>query len=288
MILSIASGKGGTGKTTIAVNLALALHNVQFIDCDVEEPNAHLFLKPDIQEKKPATVLVPEVDETRCDYCGKCREICAYNAIAVFPKEQGRVGGVLIFPHLCHSCGGCILLCPQEAITEKEREIGIIEAGQSGEIEFIHGRLTIGEIMSPPLIKQVKEYIKPSKMVIIDAPPGTSCPVIAAVHGSDFCILVTEPTPFGLYDLTLAVEVLEKLQIPFGVIINRSDIGNRKVDDYCESKNIPILMRIPFDREIASLYSQGIPMVTVKREYVNTFLEMVDSIKHQISRSQSV
>lgn len=288
MIISIASGKGGTGKTTVAVNLALALRDVQFIDCDVEEPNAHLFLNPDIQESKPATVLVPEVDETRCDYCGKCREICAYNAIAVFPKDQGKVGGVLIFPHLCHSCGGCSLLCPQKAITEKEREIGIIEAGQSGQIEFIHGRLTVGEIMSPPLIKQVKEYIKPSKTVIIDAPPGTSCPVIAAVHGSDFCILVTEPTPFGLYDLTLAVEVIEKLQIPFGVIINRADIGNRAVDDYCQRKNIPILMRIPFDRNIASLYSQGIPLITEMQEYANTFLQMTDSIEHQIMKGRYI
>jgi MinD superfamily P-loop ATPase len=278
MIISVASGKGGTGKTTVAVNLALVLNNVQFLDCDVEEPNAHLFLKPDIKDKKLATIPIPEVDESKCDYCGRCRDICAYGAIAVIPPDKKTRGSIMIFPHLCHSCGGCSLLCPQEAIKEIQKEIGIIEIGNCGDIQFVHGKLNIGEIMSPPLIKQVKEYINPACTVIIDAPPGTSCPVIASVKGSDFCILVTEPTPFGLNDLVLAVEVLEKLQISHGVVVNRSNIGDDKVDLYCRKKNIPILMRIPFDKEIAFLYSKGIPIVKEKKEYIKRFQDMFNLI----------
>lgn len=278
MIISVASGKGGTGKTTVAVNLALVLNNVQFLDCDVEEPNAHLFLKPNIKDKKIATIPVPEVDESKCDYCGKCREVCAYNAIAVISPDEDIKGSILFFTHLCHGCGGCSLLCPQYAIREVGKEIGLIEIGNCGDIEFIHGRLNIGEIMSPPLIKQVKGYINPERIVIIDAPPGTSCPVIASVKGSDFCILVTEPTPFGLNDLILAVEVLRKLNIPFGVVVNRSDIGDDKVDLFCKENNIPILMRIPFDREIALLYSRGVPIVKGKKEYIKRFHELYDRL----------
>ena len=279
MIISVASGKGGTGKTTIAVNLALSLKNVQLLDCDVEEPNAHLFLKPEIQSKKIAAIPVPQVDVSLCDYCGKCRDVCAYNAIAVFPGDESRKGsGILIFPHLCHGCGGCTLLCPQNAIHEVDKEIGVIETGICGDMQFVHGTLNVGEIMSPPLIRQVKQYIDRSRTVIIDAPPGTSCPVIGTVKGSDFCILVTEPTPFGLHDLVLAVEVLEKMKIPFGVVINRSDIGDGGVDNFCRNKNIPILMQIPFDKEIAVLYSNGIPFVREKKEYRRKFADMFAAI----------
>lgn len=287
MIISVASGKGGTGKTTVAVNLALALDSVQLLDCDVEEPNAHIFLNPVIKEKIASTVLIPEVDEAKCTYCGKCREVCAYHAIAVFPQQNDKKGSILIFPHLCHGCGGCSLLCPEKAIREVHKEIGVVEIGKSGTVRFVHGRLNIGEIMSPPLIKHVQEYIDPSRTVIIDAPPGTSCPVIAAVKGSDFCILVTEPTPFGLHDLVLAVEVLQKLQTPFGVVVNRSDIGDEKVDTYCKDRNIPILMRIPFDREIAFLYSQGIPFVDEKKEYRKTFEDMFLRIKTIVNGKKS-
>jgi len=283
MIISVASGKGGTGKTTIAVNLALSLTNVQFLDCDVEEPNAQIFLKARMSGEKKAFILVPKVDETKCTYCGQCREVCAYNAIAVLPGSGGAKGKVLIFPYLCHGCGACSLLCPQGAIKEVHKEIGLIEIGEKQGIQFIHGRLDIGETMSPPLIRQVKEYIDPSKVVIIDAPPGTSCPVITTVKGSDFCILVTEPTPFGLNDLILAVEVLQKIQIPFGVIINRADIGDQKVELYCKENKIPILMRIPFDREIAQLYSNGIPLVAQKTEYIAQFRDMFNLIKKGLS-----
>jgi len=282
MIISVASGKGGTGKTTIAVNLALSLGNVQLLDCDVEEPNAHIFLKPKIKERSLAFIPIPEVDEAKCNTCGKCREVCAYHAIAVIPSNDGEKGSVLIFPHLCHGCGACSLLCPQKAIREVNKEIGVVEIGMSQEIQFIHGKLNVGEIMSPPLIRQVKVNINPAHIVIIDAPPGTSCPVIAAVKKSDYCILVTEPTPFGLNDLVLAVEVLRKLKIPFGVVINRSDIGDDKVDQYCQDKSIPILLRIPFDKEIALLYSRGIPLVQEKAEYKEKFRKMFGMIEKEL------
>jgi len=274
MIVSVASGKGGTGKTTVAVNLALALKNVQFLDCDVEEPNAHIFLKPRINGEKKAFIPVPEVDEAKCTYCGKCREVCAYHAIAVLPGSDGKKGSVLIFPHLCHGCGACSALCPEKAIKEVNREIGVIEIGEAQGIQFVHGKLNIGEAMSPPLIRQVKGYINPTRTVIIDAPPGTSCPVITAVKGSDFCVLVTEPTPFGLNDLILAVEVLRKIKIPFGVVINRSDIGDGKVEDYCGNENIPILMKIPFSREIAVSYSEGVPIVEKDASYQDKFVNL--------------
>ncbi len=278
MVISIASGKGGTGKTTVAVSLALSLDkSVQLLDCDVEEPNAHIFLKPRIKEKRSVSIPVPKIDESKCNFCGKCAKVCAYNAIAVLKNN------VLTFPQLCHGCGGCALLCPKGAITETGREIGVLEAGEAGGLQFVHGRLNIGEAMSPPLIRAVKECIcaeagNPPRISIIDAPPGTSCPVVEAVKGSDFCILVTEPTPFGLNDLILAVEMLKKLNISFGVIINRCDIGGDLVDSYCKKNGIPVLMKIPFEREIAVLYSKGIPFILEKKEYGNKFKELIANI----------
>ncbi|MFA5310929.1 MAG: ATP-binding protein [Candidatus Omnitrophota bacterium] len=279
MIISIASGKGGTGKTTIAVNLALSIDNAQFLDCDVEEPNAHIFLKPKIREQKKAFIPVPKIDESKCNYCGKCAEVCVYNAIAVLPVQSGKKGATLVFEQLCHGCGACSALCPKGAIKEVNREIGIIELGDCGKIEFIHGKLNIGEAMSPPLIRQVKEHINPEKTVIIDAPPGTSCPVVGSVKGSDFCVLVTEPTPFGLNDLILAVEVLRKLNMAFGVVINRFDLGNNKTEEYCKQENIPVLMRIPFKKEIAMAYSKGEPIVRVFPEFMGGFQELFKRIK---------
>ena len=284
MIVSVASGKGGTGKTTVAVSLALSIseEEVQFLDCDVEEPNASIFLKPQIEEALPVSIPVPRIDQEKCNFCGKCAEVCAYHALAVLP------GKVLVFPHLCHGCGGCSLLCPQGAITEVGREIGTMEISRSGDIEFIQGRLNVGEAMPTPLIRAVREEAKkrrnPAAVTVIDASPGTSCSVVEAVKGSDFCILVTEPTPFGLNDLILAVEVLRKLGILFGVVINRSGMGNDKVDFYCQENNIPILLRIPFDREIAVLYSQGIPIVQGKKEYMERFRGMMDHVK-ELSRA---
>jgi len=275
MIISIASGKGGTGKTTIAVNLALSLQeqNVQLIDCDVEEPNSHLFLKPSIHQVTSMGIPVPRIDESKCTYCGKCAKVCEYHAIAVILKN------VLVFDELCHGCGACSYLCPEKAIFEVEREIGIVQEGSANGISFINGILNIGEPMASPLIRKAKERIQKNKIVILDAPPGTACPVIETVKGSDFCVLVTEPTPFGLNDLELAVGMLEKLGISMGVVINKADIGDRGVWDYCKSKNIPILMEIPMDRRIAESYSRGVPIVAENSSYIQKFQDLFKKVE---------
>jgi MinD superfamily P-loop ATPase len=276
MIISVASGKGGTGKTTVATNLALSIGKCQFLDCDVEEPNAHIFLKPRMLESRPVGLPVPQVDLERCTYCGKCAEVCQFSAIAVIKKN------VLTFPELCHGCGACSLLCPEDAITEVDRKIGVLEIGRSDGIRFIHGILEISEAMSPPLIKAVKRAAYSGGTEIVDVPPGTSCPVIEAVKGSDFCLLVTEPTPFGLNDLILAVEMLRILKIPFGVAVNRSDVGDDKVDDYCRREDIPILMKIPMDRDLAVAYSKGIPLVASKPQWKGKFVRLFDDINRMV------
>jgi len=254
---------------------------VQFLDCDVEEPNAHIFLKPKIDKKKKAFIPVPEIDARKCTYCGTCAKVCAYHAIAVLPGQEEKKGSTLVFAQLCHGCGACSALCPEHAIREVDKEIGIVESGHCATMEFIHGKLNIAEAMSPPLIRQVKARIDQKKTVIIDAPPGTSCPVVTSVRGSDYSVLVTEPTPFGLNDLILAVEVLRKLRIPFGVVINRADVGDNHTEDYCTKENISVLMRIPFKKEIAVAYSKGEPMVKMFPEYKKDFQGLFDKIKKE-------
>ncbi|RKY56459.1 MAG: (4Fe-4S)-binding protein [Candidatus Neomarinimicrobiota bacterium] len=278
MKIAIASGKGGTGKTTIAVNIAKSLgENVQLLDCDVEEPNSHIFLQPEILRVENVSVSIPYVDLSRCTFCGKCQEICQFSAIVVIKNS------VLVFPELCHSCAGCWLVCPENCIAQKERIVGVTEEGENGDIKFVHGRLDIGEVMSLPLIRAVKNRTANSMIVIIDAPPGTSCPVIEAVSGSDFVILVTEPTPFGLHDLVLAVEVVRTLGISFGVVINRSDIGDNKVREYCDSENIPILFEIPNDRKIAEAYSKGKIIIDIYPEYRRKFLDLYEKIESMVT-----
>lgn len=276
MTISVASGKGGTGKTTVAVNLALSLSNTQLLDCDVEEPNSHIFIKPEIEGKEPVSIPVPKLISERCNYCGKCAEVCAYNAIAVLKDK------VLIFPELCHGCGSCVYFCDQDALEEVYKEIGFIETGNKGNVQFVHGKLNVGEMMATPLIKAVKKHNDKEMLTIIDVPPGTACPFIEAVKDSDFVLLVTEPTPFGLCDLIVSVEVLKQLNIPYGVVINRSDIGDEKVENYCKVKNIPILMKIPFRREIAVAYSKGIAIVEELSEYKNKFRKLYIEISQKI------
>jgi len=283
MIISVASGKGGTGKTTVAVSLAISASahgDVQLIDCDVEEPNSHIFLRPEITSQEPVGTLIPEVDEGKCTGCGRCQEVCAFNAIVVLGKS------VLTFQELCHGCGACAFFCPEDAITEVEREIGLIRSGNAGDIGFVDGILNVGEAMATPLIRAVKRRIDSSKLVIIDAPPGTSCPVIESVKGSSYSILVTEPTPFGLNDLVLAVEVLRKLDIPFGVVINRSDVGDDRVDRYCHEEGIPVLMRLPMDRRIAEAYSAGLPIVEAIPEYRKAFSDLLFNIRSEVKPAE--
>ncbi|MBW1917772.1 MAG: ATP-binding protein [Deltaproteobacteria bacterium] len=253
MKIAIASGKGGTGKTTLAVNLAAALGNqAQLLDCDVEEPNAHLFLPLFQAENETVTAPVPQVDLDRCNFCGACGQICQFSAIV--PLEQT----VLIFPEMCHSCRGCFLVCEAEAIHERTRQLGEIQSGVCQEgVHCVYGRLRVGEAMAPPLIREVKGRMDLSRTVIIDAPPGTSCPVIAALKDADYVILVTEPTPFGFHDLKLAVETVRTMGLPMGVIINRSDVGTPEVQDYCDREDIPVLLSLPYSRQIAEAYSRG-------------------------------
>ena len=278
MIISVASGKGGTGKTTVATNLAASLINkVQLLDCDVEEPNAHLFLNPVMELKEPVNAPVPKIDFEKCTFCKKCMDICRFGAIAVL-KEN-----VMIFENLCHSCGGCFEVCPENAVIEKDRSLGEIEIGSAGEISFVHGRLDIGQVMVPPIIKKVRSYTDSDFVTIIDAPPGTSCPVIAAMNKADFVLLVTEPTPFGLHDLKLAVETVKILGIPHGLVINRAGLGNDGVKEYANKEDLPILMEIPFDKKIAQIYSNGEMVVDklpgIKEEFQALFKKIVKLVE---------
>ncbi|MCM8777820.1 MAG: ATP-binding protein [Candidatus Omnitrophica bacterium] len=280
MTITVASGKGGTGKTLVATSLALSLRkDVQFLDCDVEEPNGYIFLKPDIKKSETVYLPKPKVDISKCTFCGLCSKLCRYNAISVIkPKNK-----VLFFYELCHSCGTCSFVCPENAIYEEQIEKGVIEEGAvKGMFHFIQGKLKPSEANPVPLIKAVKKKIKKGKINIVDASPGTSCPVVQAVNNSDFCILVTEPTPFGLNDLTLAVEMTKKMNVPAGVIINRANIGNSKVKEYCIKEKIPILLTIPFRKEIAVAYSKGIPLVEIYPEYVQIFRDTYSGIKDMI------
>ncbi|MBI5584204.1 MAG: ATP-binding protein [Deltaproteobacteria bacterium] len=283
MIIAVASGKGGTGKTSLAVALAQSLEGpVDLLDCDVEAPNGHIFMKPRWESKETIFAQVPQVDESKCTYCRACSQLCQFKAILVLGET------ILTFPEMCHDCGGCFLVCKSGALTAAQKELGEVEEGWSGSIRFIHGRLKIGEPLSPPLIREVKKRIDPDRIAILDAPPGTSCPVIQTVKGSDFTVLVTEPTPFGLFDLKLAVEVLTGLGIPCGVVINRSDVGDRKVKDYLQARGLPLLLEIPFDRRIAAGYARGQSLLEIRPEFKADFQNLFREIQGLLKETPRV
>ncbi|VFQ44299.1 ATP-binding protein [Desulfoluna butyratoxydans] len=274
MMITVASGKGGTGKTTVATNLAVAVgEGATLLDCDVEEPNVHLFLNPESVITTPVTTMVPVVDEDVCVQCGACSELCQFSAITLVAGE------LYTFPRMCHSCGGCVMVCPSGALSEGTRELGELERGRYKGIELITGRLKVGEAMSPPLIDRVKEAAEGKELVIVDAPPGTSCPVIAAMGGTHYVVLVTEPTPFGLNDLKLAVEAVRVLGIPFGIVINRADAGDDRVVRYAEEEGIEILMSIPYSRKVAEYYARGRLLVEAMPEMAEAFEGMVNKIR---------
>jgi MinD superfamily P-loop ATPase len=282
MIISVASGKGGTGKTTVATILALSLstngHQVSFLDCDVEAPNAHLFLAPVLDQKAQVNQMIPEVNEQLCSGCGRCAEVCEFHAIVTLG------GKTLVFPELCHGCGSCTLVCPEKAISEVPKQIGVLERGATKEgIRFRRGLLDIGEPMAVPVISQLRKWDQNGheEIVVRDSPPGASCPVVETLREADFIILVTEPTPFGLHDLKLAVQLTRELKIPTGVIINRDGIGDGSVEEYCEESNLPVLMRIPFDRKIGEGIAQGKPLVEIYPEYIEEFRTMYQQLQNQ-------
>jgi MinD superfamily P-loop ATPase len=286
MRIAVASGKGGTGKTTVATNLARVAardgRTVAYLDCDVEEPNGHIFLKPEITETRPVGQLLPKVDAAKCTHCGLCAEICQYNAIASLPEQ------VLVYPELCHACGGCQLVCPAGAISEESREIGRLELGRAGPIQFVHGLLNIGEPMSPPVIKAVKDAAPEAELVLNDVPPGTSCPVIEAVRGTDFIVLVTEPTPFGFHDLKLAVEMVAALKLPCGVVINRAGLDGQDVRAYCAARRIPVLAEIPDDRRLAEAYSRGEMACDALPEYEAKFLALGKTVAQWVEQADRI
>lgn len=298
--IAVASGKGGTGKTMVSTSLALSLvrrtdgaqkmsfaspNPLLFLDADVEAPNAHLFLKPELRNRKEVGNLVPVIDEEKCTFCARCVEVCQFHAIAVIGKKT------LVFNQLCHGCGSCTMNCPEGAITEKLYGMGFLESGYTADnMAFARGIMNVGEPMAVPIIRQLKEWANKDdfSIVILDVSPGASCPVVEAIRDSDYLLLVTEPTPFGLHDLSLAVQLARSLNRPVGVILNRDGIGNGGVEEFCQREEIEILARIPYRRDIAEILSQGQPLVDGLSEFEDLFLHVFQKILDQLNLSDSV
>jgi MinD superfamily P-loop ATPase len=278
MRIVVASGKGGTGKTTVAVSLALSLPRTQFVDADAEEPNAHLFLNPTIERSIPVYMIVPEIDLSACNFCGTCAQFCQFNAMAVV-KES-----VLVFPELCHGCGGCVYACPQKAIQAKQRQIGEVEVGTARSMRFIQGRLKPAEPSAVRIVREEIAQLSSDTCAVLDAAPGTACAVQDTIAESDFCLLVTEPTPFGLHDVKMTMDLADEVDVPAGVIINRSGGGDVMIEDECRARSIPVLLKIPFDRRIAAGYSRGEPLVDAFPEWRDRFQQVYADIERRIGK----
>lgn len=291
MRIAFASGKGGTGKTTVAVNLAVSAVRVglgtAYVDCDVEEPNGHIYLKPEKGLSLPVAVEVPEIDESLCTVCGECGKICEFHSIAVLGDR------VMVFPELCHGCGGCFLVCPVDAMKRSNRPVGMVETGVSkidpcgkdrttpdgdGEISFVQGILNVKEAMPLPVIREVKKHIPDRDIVIVDCPPGNSCPMVESVRGADRVILVTEPTPFGLNDLEIALQTVREMNIPVDVILNRCDPGSRLPEEAFAGKGFRVIERIPESREIAEINSRGGLASIESPEFARTMDRLLEKI----------
>jgi MinD superfamily P-loop ATPase len=278
MIIAVASGKGGTGKTTVAVGLALSLPRCQFVDADAEEPNCHLFLRPAIERTIPVPMILPEVDLSRCTFCGKCAEFCQFNAMAVVKQK------VLIFPELCHGCGGCVYACPEQAIQAGQRQIGEVEVGTARGMRFIQGRLKPAEPSAVRIVREEIAQLEPNGVAVVDASPGTACAVQDTIDQADFCLLVTEPTPFGLHDLKMAMDTAQEVGTPAGVIINRSGARDDLIEQECRKRDLPILLRVPFDRRIAEAYSRAEPIVDAFPEWRDRFQQVYAEIERRVNK----
>jgi len=277
--IAIASGKGGTGKTTVAVNLACYLQGlgqeITLVDCDVEEPNCHFFLTPEWDFQQAHSVPVPQIDHEACqgESCLQCARECRFNALIWM------VNHIMTFPELCHGCGLCSHICPEDAISETSRETGIMRCGKAQGIQLCSGSLNVREAMAPPLINRLKTFAAERETVILDAPPGTSCPAVAAIHDADFVILVAEPTPFGLHDFKLSVDVLKQLGLPFGLVINRDGMGDDSLLNYAEREGISVLARLPHSREAARAYSTGAILIDEMPEFFREYQNMTQMIQ---------
>lgn len=271
--ISVLSGKGGTGKTTVSVNLAKTLKESFYVDCDVEEPNGYLFLNPKIEYEKDVNVLIPEIDYGKCTLCGECVKACRFGAMTKLIKK------ILVFDHLCHSCGACYEICPYNAIREVPKKVGTIRKGKVDALDFIDGRLNYGEATGVPILREINKMIKDvAKPVIVDSPPGTSCSVIHSIEGSDFCILVTEPTPYGLHDLDLAVQLVKEMKMPMGIVINKAGERDELIEEYSQKEGIRVLAKIPFKRELAQAYSTGKLLIEVDEEIKNIFERLAKDV----------
>lgn len=277
MRIAALSGKGGTGKTFVSVNLSWVAKQSIYVDCDVEEPNGHLFFKPKITNKTPVMVLVPEIDMGRCTRCRKCVDFCKYNALALVKENM------MVFYEMCHSCGGCSLICPEKAITEKERTVGNIEEGKSGSVKVLTGHLNIGEASGVPIIKGLLEKLPEDKDIVIDSPPGSACIVMESIRGADYCILVAEPTLFGVHNLSMVYELVKLFNKPFGVVLNKCLPEEDPVEEFCTRNRIKILAKIPYDEELGRLNSKGYIVACEDKGYRDLFKELLENIKRELA-----